>query len=220
MHTWTDMQPGSYRLSLASLACAIFLAAQPALAQTVRGAVVGRVTDAGGKPISSASVTLVDEETNRERSTTADSNGEFAVALLPAGAYRIEASSPNYRKSIRNVLLLVNQEINIEMPLLAETSSEQIIVTAQAGLLKTESATQSEVIQNRAIVNLPLDGRNFYELTLLVPGAVPPAQGSAGSDRGDFTFNINGAREDSNYFLLDGIFNSDPKLNGFSVAPS
>src|SRR5262249_7293431 len=59
----------------------------------------------------------------------------------------------------------------------------------------------------------------FYELTLLVPGSAPSAQGSVGSDRGDFIFNINGAREDANNFLLDGVFNGDPKLNGFSVAP-
>ena len=64
-----------------------------------------------------------------------------------------------------------------------------------------------------------MDGRNFYELNLLVPGAVPPAQGSAGSVRGDFAFSVNGAREDSNNFLLDGVYNVDPKLNTFAVRP-
>src|SRR4029077_1443827 len=56
-------------------------------------------------------------------------------------------------------------------------------------------------------------------LTLLAPGSEPAAQGSAGSARGDFTFNINGAREDANNYLLDGVFNGDPKLNGFAVTP-
>ena len=88
-----------------------------------------------------------------------------------------------------------------------------------AEVLKTESAVQGAVIENRQITDLPLDGRNFYELSLLVPGAVPPAQGSAGSVRGDFAFSVNGAREDSNNFLLDGVYNVDPKLNTFAVRP-
>jgi hypothetical protein len=66
---------------------------------------------------------------------------------------------------------------------------------------------------------LPLDGRNFYELTLLLPGVAPPAQGSAGSVRGDFSVHVNGGREDANQFVLDGVFNGDPKLNGIAVTP-
>ena len=86
--------------------------------------------------------------------------------------------------------------------------------------MKKESASLGTVIENRQITGLPLDGRNFYELSLLVPGAVPPAQGSAGSVRGDFAFSVNGAREDANNFLLDGVYNVDPKLNTFGVRPS
>ena len=199
--------------------CGLLLSAWPARSQSLRGSIVGRVTDASNKPLANAEVNLVKEETNRGRTAKTGANGEFVVTLLPAGTYRVEASVAGYRKSSRTVVLQVNQEIDIEIPLLPEKSGERVEVTAEVGLLKTESATLSTVIQNREIRNLPLDGRNFYELTLLVPGSAPAAQGSAGSERGDFAFHINGAREDANNYLLDGVFNGDPKLNGFAVAP-
>ena len=82
-----------------------------------------------------------------------------------------------------------------------------------------EARALGGVIDNRQVLGLPLDGRNFYELSLLLPGVVPSAQGSAGSVRGDFSIHVNGAREDSNNFLLDGAYNGDPKLNGVAVTP-
>ena len=201
------------------LLCGIFLPAWQASSQSLRGSIVGRVTDASNKSIGNAEVVVVDEETNRKRTAKTSATGEFAVTLLRAGTYRVEASVAGYRKSSRTVVLLVDQEINLEIPLLPARSVERIEVSGEAGLLKTESATLSTVIQTREIRNLPLDGRNFYELTLLVPGSAPAAQGSAGSERGDFTFNMNGAREDANNYLLDGVLNGDPKLNGFAVTP-
>ncbi|MDT7542218.1 MAG: hypothetical protein QOE33_2122 [Acidobacteriota bacterium] len=85
--------------------------------------------------------------------------------------------------------------------------------------INQESASLGAVISEHDVKQLPLDGRNFLELALLVPGAAPSAAGSAGSVRGDFAFNVNGAREDANNFLLDGVYNVDPKLNTFSVKP-
>jgi len=199
--------------------CGLLLCALPARSQSLLGSIVGRVTDASKQPLHNADVVLIDEETNRKRTAKTSANGEFGASLLPAGTYRVETSVAGYRQFSCVVVLLINQEIHIEIPLLPEKSVERVEVTGDEGLLKTESATLSTVIQNRAIRSLPLDGRNVYELTLLTPGSVPAAQGSAGSERGDFTFNINGAREDANNYLLDGIFNGDPKLNGFAVSP-
>ena len=204
-------------LRVLPLASCLFLSA--ADAQSLRGSIVGRVTDVSNQPVANITVTLTQEETNRARSTKTGSNGEFSVVLLPAGAYRVEASGAGYRTSTRSVSLFVDQEVNIDIPLLPEKSSERIQVLGEAGLLKTESVSLGTVVPNRQVQNSPLDGRNFYELALLVPGVVPAAQGSAGSDRGDFTFNVNGAREDANSWLLDGVYNGDPKLNGFSTAP-
>jgi hypothetical protein len=189
------------------------------MAQSLRGSIGGHVTDAAGRPLSGIALTVTEEHTGRTRNATSSGDGEFLVTLLPAGVYRVKATGSGYRPTSRTITLLVNQEVYVELPLLAATSRESVEVAGVAEVPKSESATLSTVIPNREIRNLPLDGRNFYELVLLVPGAAPAAQGSAGSVRGDLTFNINGAREDANYFLLDGVYNNDPKLNGFSLAP-
>ena len=199
--------------------CGLLLSAWPARSQSLRGSIVGRVTDASNKPLANAEVSVVEEETNRARTARTSANGGFVITLLPPGTYRVEASVAGYRTSLRTVVLLVNQEINIDIPLLPARSVEHVEVSTEAGLMNTESATLSTVVENREILNLPLDGRNSYQLVLLVPGSVPAAPGSAGSDRGAFTLNMNGAREDANYYLLDGVIDEDPKLNGFAIAP-
>ena len=192
---------------------------QAAAAQTVRGSILGRVTGtSSSQTLAAADVTLVEQDTRLERQMKTAANGEFFIAQLPAGHYRITATSAGYATAERVVTLLVDQQVNIEFQLSA-AGRDTVDVTAGFSLLNTESATLSTAIANRDIRVLPLDGRNFYELSLLIPGTVPAAEGSAGSARGDFTFNSNGAREDSNNFLLDGVFNGDPKLNGFSITP-
>ena len=188
-------------------------------AQTVGGTITGVVTDSNYQPISGAAVQLNDEDTNRRRTTVSDLRGGFTISNLPPGRYHIEAEHDGFRKQAQYLTLEVDQELQIEMPLLPGQRTDSVQVTASAGLLRTESAALGSVIDNEKITGLPLDGRNFYELTLLLPGVVPAAPGSAGSTRGDFAVNINGAREDSNQFILDGVFNGDPKLNGVGVTP-
>jgi hypothetical protein len=191
----------------------------PVYAQTLRGSIGGEVTDAAKKPLAGASVQLVQEETGKKRTARTDSAGDFTITLLPAGSYRLEVESSGYRRHVQTVHLDVDQEVRIDVPLLAGQSTETVNVTATRSLVRTDTASIGGVIDTRQVQGLPLDGRNFYELSLLLPGVVPPAEGSAGSVRGDFAINVNGAREDSNNFYLDGMFNGDPKLNGIALGP-
>ncbi len=197
----------------------LLLLAPGATAQSVRGAIAGVVTDASSKSIQGATVTLTEEATNRKRAAVTDGHGEFLVTALPPGGYRLEVGHAGYRTHVQTLTLAVDQEMHVEVPLLAGNRTDTIVVTAARSMVKTDSAALGTGIENRNITGLPLDGRNFYELALLVPGAAPAAPGSAGSVRGDLALNINGAREDSNNFLLDGIYNGDPKLNTFGVTP-
>ena len=110
-------------------------------------------------------------------------------------------------------MLFVSQDLRVDVALQVGAPSEQVLVVASAIALERDSTAVGAVVENTQVVNLPLDGRNFLELALLAPGAAPAAQGSASSVRGDFAFTANGAREDANSFLLDGVYNVDPKLN-------
>jgi hypothetical protein len=190
-----------------------------ALGQTHRGSIRGTLTDSAATPLTNVVIKLVQAETNETRTTRSGEQGEFTVSALPPGPYRIEVEQTGFKKYSRLATLLVNQELRLDISLEVGPISEELIVTAPESGLRKDSSVMGTVIENRHITNLPLDGRNFLELTLLVPGTVPAAPGSASSVRGDVAFNVNGAREDSNSFLLDGVYNFDPKLNSVGVNP-
>ena len=158
-------------------------------------------------------------ETERRRNAVTDAAGEFAIANLPPGEYRIEAEVEGHQKQVRRFTLPLNHEVRVEMALLPGRRTESVEVSAAIEPLRAQSSALGGLIDNRAITGLPLDGREFFDLGLLLAGVTPPAQGSAGSVRGAFAVNVNGAREDSNNFQLDGVFNGDPKLNGPAVTP-
>jgi hypothetical protein len=189
-------------------------------AQTHRGSIRGTVIDPNDAVVAGAAITLTNTETNDKREVSTDGEGEYIIPALPPGPYRLEVSVAGFSKYAEVVTVLVSQELRADVRL--QISSGQFVVDVDSlneALLKKDSASIGTVIENRQVEGLPLDGRNFFELSLLVPGAVPAAPGSAGSVRGDFAFSVNGAREDSNNFLLDGVYNVDPKLNTFGVRP-
>ena len=189
-------------------------------AQTHRASFRGVVYDQNRAAIPAATVTLTNNETGEARTTTSDGSGQYAITSLPAGRYELAVQANNFQKHVEEVELLVNQDQRADVTLSVSSVGDFRIESFYDSQLKRDSASLGTVIENRQVTGLPLDGRNFYELSLLVPGAVPPAQGSAGSARGDFSFSVNGAREDANNFLLDGVYNVDPKLNTFGVRPS
>jgi hypothetical protein len=186
-------------------------------AQTVRGVIGGVVTDSTAKPVASVAISVTSQDTGTKRTANTDARGNFTVPSLAPGTYRIEAEREGFRKHVQSLTLEVDQEIRLEIPLLPGRITEEVTVTGEPTPIRTETSTLGGVIDNRAVIGLPLDGRNFYSLSLLLPGVLPPAQGSAGSVRGAFAVSIDGAREDANNFLLDGAYNGDPKLNGVGL---
>ena len=187
-------------------------------AQGQRAAIRGRVVDPSGAAIVAAAVTAVNEATNERREASTGDGGAFAIVELAPGSWRIEIAAAGHKTHVQRVTLEVNQERRADVQLEIGALTDRVDVTAPAVDVRRTSP-MGTVVDNRQILDMPLDGRNFLELTLLAPGTVPAAQGSAGSVRGDFAFSVNGGREDFNSFLLDGIDNVDPKLNTVGVRP-
>jgi hypothetical protein len=192
----------------------------PALAQTHRASLRGIIHDTNGGALPNSTVQLKNVGTGESRETISGVEGEYAFSSLPAGVYELTITQSMFERETKRITLLVNEDQRQDFTLtVGEIPRSTVDATFEAHL-KKDTASLGTVIENRQVTGLPLDGRNFYELSLLVPGAAPPAQGSAGSTRGDFAFSVNGAREDANNFLLDGVYNLDPKLNTFGVRPS
>jgi hypothetical protein len=197
---------------------ALVLAA-PAAAQTPLAVVRGVVRDPSSSPLAGVRLTLVQEETNERRGAVSDELGQFLLPAVPPGDHRLEIEHAGYKKYTQHLRLQVSQEVRADVLLELGTLTERVDVRAPAASADRLRPARATLLEGHQIVGLPLDGRSFLELSLLAPGAEPAAPGSAGSVRGDFAFHVNGGREDSNSYLLDGVLNVDPKLNTAGVAP-
>ena len=143
-------------------------------AQTSRASVRGTVHDAKLAVIPEAKVSVTNTATGEHRTVTADSEGNYAISSLPAGRYELNAEYPNFQKLSQQIELHVNQEERVDIQLEVSGPDLAPLNTTDDAQMKRDTSSLGTVIENRQITNLPLDGRNFYELSLLVPGAVPP----------------------------------------------
>jgi hypothetical protein len=193
--------------------------ASPALAQSYTASIRGIVVDPSGAAVPEATLEFTNQATGERRVAITEPDGRFAISAMLPGEYLIEAQQDGYARYVVRTGIRVHQELWLNVRLNLGNVSEAIEVIAPAVVIDQESAALSTVIDDRQITGLPLDGRNFLELSLLAPGAAPAPEGSASSLRGDFAFTVNGAREDAHSFLLDGIYNVDPKLNTPGVRP-
>ena len=185
------------------------LASLGAWGQSFGGKIVGSVTDASTAAISHAAVTVVNEGTGAQRRLVTDSDGGFVAAELPVGYYTLRYDAPGMAKIERhNVKVDVGGETRADIMLSAEVLQQSIDVKADSLALQQSSSTLTEVVESRRVEDLPLNGRDFRKLAFLVPGAAPRStRGSLGS------FTVNGQREKSNIFLIDGVDNNDPFRN-------
>jgi len=171
-------------------------------AQSTNASLTGRVTDPSKGSVANAPIAAISADTNVHYGTVTKASGEYHLANLPPGTYRIEIEKPGFKRLIKPDLVLHIQdalEIDFEMTLGAV--SETITVEAGAPLVNTESDTVSTVVDRTLVENLPLNGRSFQTLITLTPGVVLTA--AVFDDQGQFS--VNGQRADANYFTVDGV---------------
>jgi hypothetical protein len=207
-------------LVTAALWVAALLAPATAIAQSTTATILGTVTDSSDAVMPGVAVTIVNEGTNSQRTVTTDGTGGYEAPLLPPGAYRVEGELTGFKKIIRSgITLQVDQRARVDLVLDLGAVTETIEVRADAPLVQSESAGIGTVVDNAKIVELPLNGRDFFQLSTLVTGTAPPAEGSQNATQGG-AVSVNGAREQSNNFLLDGIDNNSLAINQIVIPPS
>lgn len=192
-------------------------------AQSTSARIVGAVTDASGATLADVGITITNTATGLVRKTTTDASGEYSVPNLPIGVYEVVAELSGFKRAVlAQIQLVVDQTARVDLKLEVGQVSEQVTVEGSAPLIESERSGIGQVVENKTIVQLPLNGRNFIRLGSLIPGTTEGAPGNSNNrDRqGGVALTANGQRAEYNNFMLDGVDNNST-LNGVAtIIPS
>lgn len=206
--------------------CAVQLSAQTDTAQ-----IQGTVTDSTGAVIPAARITVTNLDTSAVRTATSDNGGRFNFSALVRGHYKAEVQAPGFQVVVQLLTLDVSQVQALNFSLSAGSVNTTVEVTGAAPLINTTNSSAGAVIEGRQITELPLDGRNFTQLALLLPGVTRGAYGADASglngnaetwrysETGGGALIVNGLRPQANNFELDGLNNNDALVNTIIFFP-
>jgi hypothetical protein len=220
--------PHHIRLS-AALVIVVASMAHPttSLAQVTTGSIVGVVADSTGQRVPGAQVIVREINRNTTTSATTDGTGSYTVPFLVPGTYEIAVELQGFKNWVRRgIVLQVNDRLSIDVALEVGTVTESTTVTAETPLVRSASSEVGTVIEEVAVKELPLNGRNFATLVYLAPGITPGQAGenlsgaSTFNPRGASNFNALGSQANSNAWLVDGIDNNEFTFNTVIVQPS
>src|SRR5262249_45329260 len=183
-----------------------------AAAQEFRATLTGRITDPSGAPVVNVSVQVRNSGTNELAVAATDPQGNYAVPFLRPGTYSVSAEAAGFKRATREGLVLnVNQTATLNIQLELGAVAEQVTVTAEIPLLEESSGDRGDVVDEQAVKEYPLNGRNPFMLSMLIAGVnfngslayQRPFDNGAIAD-----WSINGSRNRQNEFLLDGAPNN------------
>src|SRR6185295_9940123 len=206
------------------LLVAALLATPSALAQST-ATLQGTVSDSKGAVLPNATVIVRNRSTSSERTTQTDSDGNYQVAALPVGVYTIEVQAQGFKTQVADQVTLqvaktVVQNFQMEIGAL----SEQVLVSSDVPVIETTTTSVGTVINQRTVQEIPLNGRHFVDLGLLIPGSVTPPQNGFLTaplrGQGSFAINTAGNREDTVNFMINGINLNDMVQNQITFQPS
>jgi hypothetical protein len=191
-----------------------------AFAQGGNVTITGTVTDASGAIVTGAEVKVTQKNTGATRAATTNSSGQFNFTALPPTTYTVTVQAQGFKQSVQDVVLLADQIRDLDVHLQIGAATQQVTVEASTVAVNTVSQELSQVIESSRVINLPLNGRNAADLTLLVPGAVTAIANNSGTLQGDTkqtpgaeAIAVNGARPDQIGYNLDGANNQDLMSN-------
>jgi carboxypeptidase family protein/TonB-dependent receptor-like protein len=188
-------------------------------AQSFRGSIRGTITDAHSLAIPGTKIVTRNLGTSETREVTSDSEGDYSFVELPAGEYEVAAIAPGFQEvRAPHVIVNVGEATVLNLKLAKPMEKvEQVIVSENVPLMETDTATLSQVVDRQLVQELPLNGRDFGKLVALTPGVTVEGSGVAGSEKATGQFNINGNRDRSNNYTLDGTDNNDPFFNNSAL---
>jgi hypothetical protein len=158
------------RSVLAAVAASVILHAA-AVAQVTTADIVGRVTDASGAVLPGVTVTVENLATRETRVAPTSATGDYAFTLLPIGRYAVKIELPGFASQTASAVLAAGDRARIDVKLQVGAVSENVTVVAESPLVQTDSSTLSSLVTEKAVQDLPVNGRNFVRLVQLVPGA-------------------------------------------------
>ncbi len=198
-------------------------------AQSDTARLQGTITDAQGAAVKGASITVTSKETGRPSTAASNELGYYSVSALPAGNYHVEVSQKGFKKVTRDLELQVAQLGVADFQLEVGEVTETVSVTAGSPVIDVQDSAIGEVVEARQIEEMPLNGRNFTQLALLVPGVVRGSGNATGASGNAETFRygqeggaslvVNGIRAQANNFILDGIDNNEALVNTIVIFP-
>jgi len=189
------------------------------LAQTSVGRISGTVTDSTGAIVANATVTVSDPATSLSRTVTTDENGFYTITNLPVGTYTVSAEVTNFKKAVQTGNVLnADGRLTVDFALETGQISEVVEVVQESGeTVNTTSGEVGKVIDGQQVDNLALNGRNYYQLLTVIPGAVATTDDALDTNLATNTININGNRGVSNNLTVDGGNNNNAGSNASQI---